>query len=299
MEIRLLKYFIAIVNEGSFSKAAQYLNITQPTLSRQISAIEDTYNIKLFDRSYGKIKLTSEGQLFYQKANEIINLTEKLEKELSNNKQLSGTIAIGSVESAGADQVFELISSFISTYPKINFDFYHSYSDDVKKKLDIGEIDFGIVTEPVDINNYNFIELPRRDSWYLLVSKNNYLSHRDSIEWQELNDLSILIPKRFSNNYNFPIIFGEKPLNTTILATYTLFSNAIKLVENNLAVAPVIKSAIKNYDTNKLKLLNLIPELTTKSYLIWKKDYNLQKSSQYLLDYLKSELNGTLLSELD
>ncbi len=291
IEIRLLKYFIAIVEEGSFSKAAERLHITQPTLSRQINDLEDFYETKLIDRTKHPIEITEDGLNFYHKARIITELDEKLEEDLLSKTELEGTVNIGSVESAGAEALYKNLVEISKEYPKLTFNFFHSDSNDIKEKLDHQLIDIGILTEPVDLNGLNYLKLPELDKWYILVSKDSKFKNYDCLKWDDLVDEPILLSKRFAKFREFPDFFNSTSNNFNILATYSLFSNAVYFVENNLAVAPCIETvhSIKNNDN--VRLIPLYPEFKTGSYLVWKKDQSLNKPAQKLLDLLKKNID--------
>ena len=100
MELRVLKYFITVAREESFSKAAKLLNVSQPALSKQIKDLEDEYKTTLFNRTTRTVSLTEEGRLFKEQAIEILNLVDRSEDYLRNNKKyISGNIHIGCSES--------------------------------------------------------------------------------------------------------------------------------------------------------------------------------------------------------
>ena len=82
MEIRVLKYFLAVAREGNITKAAEILHITQPTLSRQLMQLEDELGAALFVRGKRKIILTEAGMLLKRRAEEIVSLSEKTELEI-------------------------------------------------------------------------------------------------------------------------------------------------------------------------------------------------------------------------
>ena len=89
MEIRLLRYFLTVVREESITKAAEVLHITQPTLSRQMAQMEEEMGVRLFDRGTRKIVLTNEGFLLRRRAEEILELVDKTERELAQQEEAS------------------------------------------------------------------------------------------------------------------------------------------------------------------------------------------------------------------
>ena len=149
MELRVLRYFLMAAREENITKAAELLHITQPTLSIQL---EEELGTKLFTRSSHRIQLTEDGMLLRHKAQELIQLADKLEKEFQQGQEeISGNIAIGSGETNGVQFLADIIRQFQETYPMVQYDLYTASADDIKEKLDQGLLDIGLLTEPVKI----------------------------------------------------------------------------------------------------------------------------------------------------
>ena len=129
MEIRVLQYFLTVVREESISRAAEVLQITQPTLSRQLSQMEKELGVKLFQRGARKITLTNEGMLLRRRAEEIVELVDRTVAELPlQEKEVEGTIAIGSGEVAGMEVPAQICSAFREKHPKVPFDLFTDYA---------------------------------------------------------------------------------------------------------------------------------------------------------------------------
>ena len=166
MEIRLLKYFLAVAREENISKAAEVLHITQPTLSRQLMDLESELKTKLLIRSKRnkKILLTDDGKLLKARAQEIVDLANKTESEfLFDEKNIAGDIYIGSGETDAMRVIARAIKELSKTYPNIKYNLYSGNGEDVKEKLDRGLLDFGIFIEPIDKKEYGFIQLKEKD----------------------------------------------------------------------------------------------------------------------------------------
>ena len=143
MEIRVLRYFLTVVREESITKASEVLHITQPTLSRQLAQMEEDIGVKLFDRGTRKIKLTNEGILLRRRAEEILQLVDKTEKELvEQEEQVEGKISIGCGEIAAVQLLPKIIESFRRKYPRVTFDIFIATADLVKA-MTIVKYDFG------------------------------------------------------------------------------------------------------------------------------------------------------------
>lgn len=160
MELRVLRYFTTMAQEGNISRAAEILHITQPTLSRQLMDLEKELESKLFIRGKKEITLTEEGMLLYQRAQEILELSERTKQELVHrNESISGLVSVGCVEGMGTRVLADMLRNFADKYPKMQFDLYNGYSDDIKERLDKGLLDVGLLMEPVELAKYDFVRL--------------------------------------------------------------------------------------------------------------------------------------------
>ena len=164
MELRVLKYFLMIAREENITRAAQLLHVTQPTLSRQIQDLEEELGTKLFERSNHRIILTQDGLLLRRRAQEIVELTERTEKDFAHkDEELTGEIAIGSGETRSVSALAEVLSSFRQRYPRVRYRFYSGNADHIKERIENGTLDIGLFPEPVDISRYEFIRVPVRE----------------------------------------------------------------------------------------------------------------------------------------
>jgi DNA-binding transcriptional LysR family regulator len=158
MEIRVLRYFLTVVREGGINRAAEVLHITQPTLSRQLSQLEDEVGVKLFHRGSRKITLTNEGILLRRRAEEILSLVDKTEKELIEQEDfVDGKIVIGCGELAAVQMLPDLFETFHKKYPLVTYDIYTANADLVKEQMEKGLVDIGILLEPIEIGKFDFI----------------------------------------------------------------------------------------------------------------------------------------------
>ena len=151
MEIRVLRYFLAVVREESITKAAEMLHITQPTLSRQIAQMEDEMGVKLFARGTRKIVLTNEGMLLRRRAEEILELVDKTERELvEQDEMVEGTVSLGCGDLTAVQLMPDLIRGFHERYPAVTFELYTATADHVKERMDRGVTDIGLLLEPIN-----------------------------------------------------------------------------------------------------------------------------------------------------
>lgn len=291
MELRLLKYFLAIAREQNISKAAIFLNTTQPNLSRQMQMLEDEIGKPLFIRNNKKMLLTETGILLRKRAEEIIALTEQTTQELKNldYEEIIGQINIGAGESQSLAIISHTIKQIQTIYPKIIFNFYTGDTNEIAHKLDAGLIDFGILIEPYDLEKYNHIALPRLDNWGILMHKDMPLATKEQIKVEDLWDVPLLI-SRHSNDNNFITNWlGKNFSELNVVATYNLIFNAALMVKDKIGYALTLKDL---YNTNGTDLLfkPITPHLTSKLHIAWKKYAILTKPAQLFLEYFDKNL---------
>lgn len=272
MEIRVLRYFLTVVREQSITKASEVLHITQPTLSRQLAQMEEEVGVKLFDRGTRKITLTNEGLLLRRRAEEILQLVDKTERELiEQEEQVEGKITIGCGEIASVQILPNLFRSFHEKYPRVNFDLYTATADHVKDQMDRGLVDIGLLLEPIDIEKYDFIRLDRKERWVVLMRPDSPLVGKDSVTAKDLAELPIILPRRLRIQSELASWFGDDYENLNVLFTSNLSTNAAVMVSHGLAYSVVVEGAVSFWDQSKITYRPLSPDLTATSVLAWKR----------------------------
>ena len=292
MEFRVLQYFLAIAREETISKAAESLHITQPPLSRQMKELEEQLGKQLFIRGNRKINLTEEGILLRQRAEEIISLVEKTESEIMHSDTtISGDIYIGSGETEGMRILAKVIDTCHKEYPKIKFHLYGGNSQDVVEKIENGLIDFGVLIEPADISKYDFIKLPVKDKWGVLMRKDSPIASLKSITADTLKKLPLICSSQEIVKNEISGWLNDDYNKLNIVATYNLIYNASLLVEEGSGYALGLDKLINTSGNSKLCFIPLEPKLEVGLTLIWKKYHLFSKAASYFLNQLRKEIN--------
>lgn len=291
MEIRVLQYFLAIARMESISRAADYLHITQPTLSRQIKELEDELGKTLFIRGSRKITLTDEGMYFRKRAEEIINLIEKTETEMvGSNDVLSGEIYIGGGETEGMRLVAKAIKRVQEEQPLIKFHLVSGNAQDITDRLDKGIIDFGFLIEPTDLTPYDFIRLPTSNKWGILMRKDSPLAHKDFITADDLQDLPLICSSQDMITNTLAKWLGTSSKKLNIVAKYNLIYNASLLVEEGVGYAFTLDRLVSTHKNSPLCFKPLNPILTAGHSIVWKKYQVFSKSAEFFLEVLQEEI---------
>ncbi|MDE5909665.1 MAG: LysR family transcriptional regulator [Lachnospiraceae bacterium] len=292
MEIRVLRYFLTVVREESITKAAEVLHITQPTLSRQLAQMEEEIGVRLFDRGTRKIRLTNEGLLLRRRAEEILQLVDKTEKELvEQEEQVEGKISIGCGEVASVQMLPDLIRNFHQKYPLVTFDLFTATADLVKEQMDKGLLDLGMLLEPVEMGKYEFIRLDMKERWVALMPPDDSLAGKKYVKADELAELPLILPRRMQVQSELASWFGDYYKNLNILFTSNLSTNGAVMVSRGLAYSLVIEGAVPFWDSSKIVCRPLYPELMTTCVLAWKREQPFSLAATKFIEYAKCFLS--------
>lgn len=290
MELRVLKYFLMVAREENITKAAQLLHITQPTLSRQLMQLEEELGCELFHRSKHRIYLTDDGMLLKKRAQDIIALAERTEKEFADKKEeLAGEIVFGCGETKSVQELVKIIAEFSREYPMVQYEMYTANADDIKERMDKGLVDIGLLTEPVDISKYNFLRLKRKEQWGVLVPNDSELAMKDTVTPEDLLHIPILMVKRMLVKNELESWFGDYYSQLQIAGTYNLLNNAAVMVENHIGVALCMQ--VRN-DYKNLTFVPLSPALETGCVLVWRRNQVLSDTINYFLESAKKYLKS-------
>lgn len=294
MEIRVLRYFLAVVREEGINRAAEVLHITQPTLSRQLAQLEEEVGVKLFYRGAKKITLTNEGILLRRRAEEILSLVDRTQQELGEQDALvEGRIVIGGGELAAMQLLPEMIEGFREKYPLVTFDIFTGNADLVKEQMDKGLIDIGVLLEPIDMEKYEFIRLQGKERWVLLMRPDDPLAEKEAIHAKDLENAPLILPRRTNIQNELSNWLGSSFREQQVLFTGNLTTNSALIVQRGLAYSLVIEGSIPFWDKEKIAYRPLSPELTANSVLAWKKQQPFSLAATKFIEYMRCFLGIT------
>ena len=291
MEIRVLKYFLAVAREQSFSKAAETLFLSQPTLSRQLKDLEDELGKQLFIRGSKKITLTEEGMILRKRAEEIVELVDKAEQEVKlTDENISGTIYIGAGETHAIRLIARTADKLIEQYPNIRYNFYSADGVDVSERLDKGLIDFGILFEPMDISRYDSIPIPIHDTWGILMRRDSPLAEKEFIEPRDLWDIPLIVSRQMEDGSALSALLGKKDGLLNIKAQYNLVYNASVMVSEGMGYALCFDMLINVSGDSNLCFRTLYPKTEAVCHFVWKKYPVFTKAAQIFLEQFRQDM---------
>lgn len=289
MEIRVLRYFLAVAREGSITAAANYLHLTQPTLSRQLKDLEEELGQTLLIRKSHRVTLTPEGILLRKRAEEIIAMVDKTQSEfVSLGNTVSGNVYIGGGETRVMKEIATVIRDIQTAFPAIHFHLYSGNAEDVTERLDKGLLDFGVLIQPADLSRYQSLQLKGKDQWGVLMPKDSPLAAKKAIKKEDLLDLPLICSRqairRHINGNAFSHWFGEDFERLNIVSTFNLIYNAALLVEAGAGYAISLDGLTDTSRDSALCFRPLSPRLESRLAIVWKKDQVFSPAAQLFLD---------------
>lgn len=287
MDIRVLNYFVTIVQTKSISNAANTLHVTQPTLSRQIKDLEEELDTVLFHRGSREIQLTDDGQYLYNRAIEILALVEKTENNIRKSEEISGEIYIGAAETHSLDIVATVIKKMTDQYPEIRIHIRSGNADDILEQLNKGVYDLGITIGDFDNRKYNALSLKNRDQWGVLVPKNHPLTKFDKVELADILSYPLITSAQTNNDLRELAGLGDYH----IVATYNLLYNASLLVKAGLGIAICLGDIINtSYTDSELKFIPFATQKHDSLQILWKKQSTQSPSTKLFLKLMQAKI---------
>ena len=287
MELRVLEYFLTVVREENISRAAEVLHVTQPTLSRQIKDLEEELHTTLFIRGK-RLILTDSGMMLRRRAEEVVTLMHKIDSEFQEQEELSGVISIGSGGLTASKILPELIGHFRERYPLVSFEIITGNADHIKEKLEHGILDFGFLLEPVEIEKFDYLRMPVKEKWGILLPANHPLAEEKAVTRKQLKELPLIVTSRTALQREIGEWLRDSISELDIVGTHNLINNAVPLVEHGIACVLTIEGAVDMLDPARFAFRPLLPELSMTSVFAWKKLSPYSGASGKFLEYIKS-----------
>ena len=290
MELRVLKYVLTVAQESSITKAAEILHITQPTLSRQLMQLENELGVSLMVRTNREILLTEGGILFEQRAKEILELSDRAEREIRHHKtSFGGTVSIGTAGVLPSSYIGRMIRAFRDHYPENEFYLYTSCADNIRERIDKGLTSVGLFAEQVESGKYSYVPLQEPWQWHLLVPKTDQIATRGSVSIKELDGLPLIVPKRvivpLPHDDLLSFLYDH---DIPISGSYNLNTNAQTLVRDGVGYALALYSK-SCWLSQELKAIPIEPQQPIHAVLAWSRRRPLNPSSKLFIRTILEE----------
>lgn len=287
MELRVLNYFLAVAREQSILGAAEFLHLSQPTLSRQLKDLEEELGKQLFIRGNRRITLTEEGMILRKRAEEIVSLVRKTEDEVMLSDQtIAGNIFVGAGETDAVRFIARAEQAVQKEYPLVHF---HMLSGDritILESLDKGLSDFGLIFGEIDTSKYECLKVPFLDTWGVLMRRDSPLAGKKYIEAGDLRDQPLILSRQECTETSLLSWFQCEQEQLNIVGTYSLLYNASLMVEEGLGYALCLDKIINVSGNSRLCFRPLSPAIQSGTHIIWKKYQVLTRAAEKFLEQL-------------
>ena len=278
-----------VAREQSFTKAAVRLNITQPTLSRQLAALETELGTKLFHRGGHNITLTDDGLLLKRRALELIDLEDKIMSEFHGNQEsIEGKVTIGCGEFMAVEILADICNSYKEKYPLVQFALHTGTADTISDMMNKGLIDIGLFLEPVNMDEMDYIRIPDSDHWVVSMKPEDHLAEKDRITKEDLLSLPLILPERTNIQNELANWFGEDFDRLNIAFTSNLGTNAGIMAMHGLGYPVSVEGAIHYWMKEHLIQKKLYPELKTSTVIAWRRNIPCSPAVNKLIEEIRN-----------
>ncbi len=287
-----MEYFLAVAREQNFSRAADYLHLTQPTLSRQLKDLEEEFGKTLFLRGKRKVTLTEDGIYFRRRAEEIVSLAHRTEAEMKHpDDAVSGDLYIGAGETDAIRHIAKIVADLQRRYEGIHFHVVSGDTEDLTERLDKGLFDFCLLLGDVDQSKYEYMELPFRDRWGVLMRKDAPLAGRERLVPEDLWGKPLILSRQILGNARVDKWFGKPFSGQNIVATYNLVFNASIMAAEGMGYVLTLDKLIHTQGSD-LVFVPFEPEQTIGMTFVWKKYRTQSKAAEKFLEAFGSYVSG-------
>lgn len=291
MELRVLNYFVATAQELNMTRAAQKLLVSQPALSRQIADLEDELGVKLFNRQPRHLTLTPAGQYLYEQAKEILTLASKTKSNLQSSAVISGDLTIAAGESFAMQRLMNIVSNIIRDYPTVKIHILSGDYEFAERRLDTGAGDFAVIIGNLPLDNYASLQLPEKDTWGVLMTKDDPLAKKSAITAEDLVGRNVLNSQQAENRKYFDSWFGNYKEQINIIGTVNLNFNGTLLVKNKAAIMLTLDKLANISDESNLTFRPITPMLKQPVTVIWKRETNKSPVADLFLNRLRASID--------
>ena len=289
MDLRVLRYFLMVAREQSFTKAARQLNITQPTLSRQLAALEEELGVRLFDRGGHSITLTNEGLLLKRRALEIVDLEDRIVSEFKGgNASVEGMITIGCGEFMAVEILAKICKSYKEKYPLVRFTIHTGTADTISDMMNKGLVDIGLFLEPVDTQGLDYIRIQGSDHWVVTMRADDPLAAKEAITREDLLKLPLILPERVNIRSELANWFGKDFDRLNIAFVSNLGTNAGIMAMHGLGYPVSVEGAARYWRNDLVVQKRLYPQITVNTVIEWRRNIPYAAAVRYFIDEINA-----------
>ncbi|MCQ2554997.1 MAG: LysR family transcriptional regulator [Clostridia bacterium] len=273
MELRVLRYFLMVSREQSFTKAAEKLHITQPTLSRQLALLEEELGKTLFIRNGHGVTLTEDGILLKRRALEMADLEDRIIDDFKGSSEIvEGSVTIGCGEFKGIEELAEVCRRYKEKYPRVTISIHTGTADTVRELMDKGLLDIGLFLEPASTEGLDYIRLNNKDYWVVGMRPDDPMAEKEYITKEDLKNKPLILPERSSVQSELLNWFGKDIRELNFSYTSNLGTNAGIFANHGLGYPISVEGACGYWSEKYLVQRRLFPEIVSSTVAAWKRN---------------------------
>ncbi len=282
-----MRYFLAVAREENMTKAAEILHVTQPTLSKALRSLEDELGKKLFVRHSFSIRLTDEGVLLRNRAEDLISMADKIEQEFISLDDISGgKLYLGLAESYQIRYLARVIKDFKIRYPNLQYHITSGDTEQIADKLDKGLLDFLVLAELPDSRKYDYLAFPEKDEWGLVVPESDPLSEKNAVRAEALKGLPLFCSEQAWNG-DIKQWAGSSYSKMKLEGSFRLSYNGSIFAREGLGYLLTFRNLIDTSKESGLVFIPLEPKLETTLYIAWNRYQAFTPIAERFLNQLK------------
>lgn len=290
MDLRVLRYFLTVAEEGGITRAAERLHVSQPALSTQLAALEEEFGHKLFARSARGITLTAKGLLLKYRADDLVKFAARIESEmLSDEGCLTGTITIGAAETPAFQFLARAAERLYARHSCISFSLLSGDGEDITSRLKDGTIDLAVLLGPGHFDGLKTLKLPYTHLWGLAIRQDSPLARKETLSPQDVRHLPLLCPNRKAVKRILADWVDCPYSKLNVTTTYNLIYNALPFVASGMGAAFAIDGLIPQDQPHAVTFRPFAPAVTCDVYLAWRKDIPLPPAAAAFIDEMRRE----------
>lgn len=291
MENRVLAYFLMVAREESITKAAERLHITQPTLSRQMKELEETYGVKLLNREGRRITLTPAGMLLRRRAEDILYLIHQTESELlSSEEDLEGTIYVAGGDLDATYDFVKLIKEFRELHPKVDFNYYSGVTTEITERMERGMTDIGLLVDSYDHEKYEYLPIGRPMRNGIYMKADDPLAEKEYIVPHDLKGKTIILPTRRDLNSQFSSWAGEAIKSYDLGLSVSLPNNKTIMVDCGMGYSMSSEGVVPVLDESRICFRPFYPEMWIHTFLAWRRNQPFSPPAEAFISFLKENI---------
>lgn len=290
MELRTMRYFLAVAREENMTRAAELLHVTQPTLSKAMKSLEKELGQKLFTRHSFSIRLTEEGLLLRKRAEDLVGLADRISGEFSTLGDVAGgDVYFGLAESYQVRYLAREIKAFRRAYPSLRYHITSGDTEQVVEKLDRGVLDFALLADEPDSDKYEFVALPEKDAWGVVMPEGSPLAQKSGgcVNVDDLAGLPLFCSEQAWRN-DIPRWCGDRMDELVLEGSFRLAYNGSVFAREGLGYLLALEHLIDVSEGSGLAFKLLEPRLETGIYLVWRRLTVLSPIAKRFLAHIES-----------